>query len=167
MSIDNSKSLKRKLRTIQTLCNAGNYAKAVDEGNALIKTYPYFTPLLVLKAQTIQLLEGDTTSASTLEEAKEALMLAVDLDPKAVDALNELAFYLSAVEDDDAAALGLFERSIDLSKETLKEAFIGRIKCLLALEQRSEALACFKEALRFFRDHPGIKNLKGDFSTKT
>ncbi|MFQ5873858.1 MAG: hypothetical protein ACE5JL_08660, partial [Dehalococcoidia bacterium] len=149
----------RELKAIQALKRKGDYPALVARADNLLRSHPYSVQLLVLKAQALQLLE-DVDTPTPLTEAKRLLALAVTLDPKAVDALNELAFYTFAVEDQTKKALDLFERAMRTSLESFKEAQIGKIQCLLDLDRWSDCERALRDTRRVLGNAPEIAQLE-------
>jgi tetratricopeptide (TPR) repeat protein len=136
-------TLAKALERIHKAEKAGRIEQALSELDQLIVDWPANPPLLRLRARLIQL--GDD-SAPTLEEAKECLRQAADLDAESPIGWLELAQYALNVEDDAKNALKAFDKSIRQSEEFLTEALAGKAKALAELKQREQALACLAEA---------------------
>ncbi|MEW6608953.1 MAG: hypothetical protein AB1414_16155 [bacterium] len=159
----NFKYLKEKMEAIEILEKQEDFRKSLKEVQHLLTEFPYLTPLLVLKGELIQLLDEEDSNQWKLEDAKEALEQAVAIDEKSIDALLELAFYSYAVEDNNEIALHLFEKSINMSRKFLEEAYGGKCKCLFETNRKEEALKCVKEALRIFPESEKLKETEEDF----
>lgn len=151
--------LMRQLQAIRILRRGKKYSALIVKINDLLKIHPFFVPLLVLKGQALQLLENEK-GAYNLREAKRVLTLATKIDPKAGDALSELGSYIYAIEGQSRRALGLFERSIHTSLESLKEAQIGRIKCLMDLGRWAHCERALRESRSFLGDDLEIVELE-------
>lgn len=156
-----------ELKELKTLQRKLRFGAVVTKANTLLKVHPYLVPALVAKARAIQMLEEGELSLGTLDEAKDSLTLAVDLDPAAGGAVNELAYFLFAIWDRSNQALGLFERSLSISLEALRDAHIGRIKCLMDLERWSSCERALKEARRIFPSDLKFTELKEEFRQMT
>ncbi len=154
--------LLKETRAINAFRKKRAYASIVAKTTSLLDAYPYFVPVLVLKAQAIQLVDKDVGS-SGLEEAKRVLRLAVELDPKSLDALNELAHFLFAVEDRSDEAVKLFERSIAMGLQTLREAYVGVIRCLMELDRWRSCEKALGEAGRIWARDLEIAALAQEF----
>lgn len=155
--------LKKRINKIQILRKKEEYSKILKEVELLLDEFPYITSLLVLKSVLIQALDDEESiKLWKLKDAKEALEQAVKIDEKSIEALNELAFYIYAVEDDSEKALVFFERSINYCKEFLEEAYSGKIKCLVEVGKKDEALKCIEEAFRIFPDSQELKQLSSE-----
>ncbi len=146
-------SRKRGLAQVRQACRKGKYGSALQEVDRLLKEWPDNPSLLVKRAELIQLLSGDSllqlhtiAFRSTLDDAKEALLRAVELDEESPVPLLELAHFLFAAEDDAKAASQYFAKAVNLCKRLLKEALLGQAEALADLERTPEALACLMEA---------------------
>lgn len=154
-------SLHQKLKEIEKLSKQGNYEAALVKINDFLSEYPYITRLLLLKGEIIQLLDEDSPLAE-LKDARKAFELAMEVDPKSIEALLELAHFYSAVEDNDLKAIQFFDQTIQLCLMLLQEAYIGKIKTLINSERKSEALELIKAALKLFPDSDEIQKLEKD-----
>ena len=154
--------LRRGLDRIAVLFHEKRrYPEIVKVTRRLLSEFPGVVPLLVYKAMAIQQLDEEAAGRlATLGEAFDALSLAVELDPQSVDALTELGFYLYAIQNDANRALDVFERGIRIGAQSLREAYVGRVKCLLELRRRSAAARALSEATRLFPRDKAIRELK-------
>jgi tetratricopeptide (TPR) repeat protein len=139
-----SGTLKLGLAKVQRQSQAGRYDKALALLDELLPAWPNHPPLLVRRAELLQLQED--RDASSLKEAKAALHQALELDPESPPVLIELGHYYYAVEDDAKTGADYFEKAITLCKQLLKEALLGQADALAELEQRENALASLAEA---------------------
>ena len=157
---DGVRPLKRGLDRVRVLYEKRRYAEVVKMARLYSSRYPGVVPLLVLKAMAIQQLDEKAAGRlATLDEAQDALSLVVELDPQSVDARNELGFYLYAMQNDAHRALDVFVRSIGIGTEQLREAYVGRVKCLLELRRRRAAARALSEAGRLFPRDTALREL--------
>ena len=138
-------SVKRGITSIKTLRRQGRNDLALEEVDRLLEASPNAAHLLVMRGQLIQL-QDDEDGKPTLDDAKKALKLAVELDDRSPNALIELGYYLYAVQDDTKAGAKYFQKAIDLSRELLGEALLGHAKALQELGRDTEALVHLQEA---------------------
>jgi len=89
-------------------------------------TRPLTPAELLTKGRYIQL---SSTGESTLADAEQAFLKALELDAEYVPALLELGWYYHAVEDRASHALTLFEKAYHLVLGQLREAIKGRAEC--------------------------------------
>jgi tetratricopeptide (TPR) repeat protein len=126
------KSVVRLLKSCLASYRQRQYATTIRQADEILKVCPLSVPALLAKARAIQLLSEDATMKRyTLDAAKDALLSACEADPHSTEALNELAFYLYAVEDKSREAYEVFEKSITISLANLSEAIAGQSKCLI------------------------------------
>lgn len=137
-------SLIRGLNKVQRERKAGRYPEALKAVDRLLEEWPDNPPLLIQRAELIQL--QDNASAPGLDEARAALQRAVALDDQSPAAQIELGHFLSAVDDDPESAAACFDRAIRLCKHYLKESLLAQAGALSELGRRSEAAACLAEA---------------------
>lgn len=148
------KAVMRLLKSCLSSYRQKQYPKVIRQADEILKVCPLSVPALVAKARAIQLLnENATMKRYTLDAAKDALLLAREADPYSAEALNELAFYLYAVEDNSGEAYDVFEDSITISLANLTEAIEGQSKCLIDSNRMTE-----KEASRAVRKSKALLN---------
>lgn len=97
-------------------------------------TRPLTPTELLTKGRYIQL---SATGESTLVDAEQAFLKALELDAEYVPALLELGWYYHAVEDSPSQASPLFEKAYHLALDQLREAIKGRTECMEELSQDS------------------------------
>ncbi len=151
------KSLKNKLFQIEKLWGNQQYDQTLTQVEELQKFWPGHSKLLVLWANLVQLQENPT---HTLQEAKDALQRAWELDEESPAAGIELGHFLDSVEDDPQAAMKVFSKATAQCRHLLIGGLIGQAKALLQLEKKSEALECLKEALDLANRHSQGKKRK-------
>jgi tetratricopeptide (TPR) repeat protein len=134
---------KRQTRAIRALMSDRKYAQALEELDKLLQEWHQQPALLVLRGELIQLQEEN---GPPLEEAADALKRATVLHENDAGAWLELAHFQFAVEDNTKAAEKSFARAVDISRETLVAALIGRAAALDELNRKSEAFDCLSAA---------------------
>jgi tetratricopeptide (TPR) repeat protein len=133
------KLLESCTKQAQRLYRMQKYESAISEADKVLRLSPHNVPMLLLKARAIQLLDdNESINKYSIKFVKDVLLMARTADPRSIDALNELAFYVFAVEDNDTKAIGLFDKSVALAIENLREAYTGRIKCLTDMDKLTE-----------------------------
>ncbi len=150
-------SFKHGLSAVTRLWENDDYDAALAKVEELRKSWPGNAHLQVLWADLVQLQEAPTYS---LEDAKEALQSAVELDKTSPAAMIELGHFLNAVEDDPKAAAKAYAEAIARARELLLEALIGQAKAFIQLEKKDEALRCVVEVLRLRQAESGAKRNK-------
>ncbi len=143
------KSVVRLLKSCLSSYRQKQYPTTIRQADEILKVCPLSVPALLVKARAIQLLsENATMKRYTLDAVKDALLSACEADPHSAEALNELAFYLYAVEDKSREAHEVFENSIAISLANLSEAIAGQSKCLIDTNQmtKMEASRAVKES---------------------
>jgi tetratricopeptide (TPR) repeat protein len=110
----------------------------------LLEQWPGNAQLQILRGSLIQLQD---LPAASLDDAKQALQVAIDLDPSSPAASIELGHFLDSVEDDPKAASKAYLKAIAEARRLLIEGLIGHAKALLQLDQKEEALKCLSELL--------------------
>jgi tetratricopeptide (TPR) repeat protein len=152
-------SLKRGLSHVWKAWREERFDLALNEVNRLLEKRPDNSQLLVLRAELAQLQEDGGPS---LREVREELTLAVALDPRSPNALIELGYFHSAVEDDAEAASKSFRKAIKLCRDLLKEALLGQAEVLLELERDDEARTCLLEAVQLISSNgrPDLEDMQ-------
>lgn len=157
--MNNVRAFKQRLSSISRLWEKQSYDKALAEVESLLIVWPGNSHLHILRASLIQLQDNPKNS---LDEAKVALLQAVDLDKTSPAATIELAHYLDSVADEPLAASKAYAKGIAVARQQLIEALIGQAKVLIQLEKRQESLNCLMEVLQLARVGSGLKRTKGD-----
>jgi tetratricopeptide (TPR) repeat protein len=156
-------TLQQKMKEIENLSMQGDYEAALALLNTFLSEYPFVTRMLIKKGELIQLLP-EASELGELSDAQEALELAVEIEPKSVEAILELAHFYSAVLDQEKESEKLFNQAIQLCFEFLEEAYLGKIESLIS-RGSAEARQWSQEAQELFPasvDKFLARNLKTD-----
>ena len=159
------RSFKQKLSTVFRRWDEKKYDTALGEVEALLKAWPGNSQLHVLWASLVQLQEDPK---HRLEEVKQALQYALDLDKSSPAAAMELGHFLDAVEDDPQAASKVYAEAVGQARGLLIEGLIGQAQALLQLDKRDEARKCLMELLYLTNTAsvPKRPNLNGSYSAQ-
>ena len=155
--MNNPRGFKQKLTAISRLWKAGSYAVALSEVETVLKTWPGNAHLHVLWASLVQLQEE---SEHGLDEVKQALQQAIELDGDSPAAMIELGHYLDTVEDDPPAAAKAYAKGVAAARQLLIDGLIGQAKVFRQLDNREEFLRCLLEVLHLTRSDPDVKRAK-------
>lgn len=129
---DSSEALKK----ISTLMKEKSFDLAIGEYKIL--KHEQLTPsLLIMKSTAIQLAED--SQGYTLDDAKEALLSALALDPENPETLMELGYFCYAVEDNTLESISFFDDAAKNSRKIFLNSIIGGINARLELGLKSEA----------------------------
>ena len=150
------KLFQQKMKEIEDLSAQEDYGAALTLLERFVSKYPFVTRMLIRKGELIQLLP-ETTELGELSDAQNALEMAVEIDPKSVEALIELAHFYSAVLDRDLEAEKRFDQAIERSREFLEEAYRGKISTLISRGENVAAYQCLQEVQSFFPDSVDIE----------
>lgn len=137
-------SLKKRLSTVSQYCEQHEHDKALEEVEALLKDWPGNPHLHVLKASLVQL---QKEPKHELDEAKQSLRHAIELDRDSPAASIELGHYLDNVEDDSKAAAKAYADGIAAARRLLLDGLIGMAKANLQLDRKEEFKSCLIEIL--------------------
>ena len=148
---------KKALANIFRIWADNDYDTALEEVDALLTTWPGNPQLQILRASLIQLHDHPT---STLDDAKQALQEAVDLDPSSPAAAIELGHFLDAVEDNPKAASKQYTNAIIQARRLLIEGLIGQAKVLLQLDKKDEVLKCLVDLFHLTEGDSSAKRSK-------
>lgn len=140
--MNRTQAFKKALSRVARLSAAKNYDAALKEVESLLEAWPGNPHAHVLRASFLQIQERPTGG---LDEVKEILKEAMDLDKTSPAAAIELGHFLDAVEDDPKAAAKVYTEAIARARQLLIEGLIGQAKALLQLEKKEEALRCLVE----------------------
>jgi hypothetical protein len=157
--MNNFRTFKQKLSSVSRLWEKKSYDKALAEVESLLNVWPGNSQLHILRASLIQLQEHPKNS---LDEAKDSLQHAVDLDKTSPAATIELAHFLDSVADEPLAASKAYAKGIAVARQQLIEGLIGQAKVLIQLDKRQESFHCLMEVLQLARAGSGFKQNKGD-----
>jgi len=138
------RSLTRKLSIVYRLWHKKDYDKALARVESLLETWPGNPHLHVLKASLIQLQEEPKYK---LDEAREALQQAIELDRGSPAASIELGYFLDNVEDDSKAAASAYGEGVAAARHLLLEGLIGQAKAHRQLGRKEDFKRCLLEIL--------------------
>jgi hypothetical protein len=110
------------IKQLRASLKEGRYADVLQIGRERIKQGIESSELLILMSTAGQLSEADICS---LQEVKEWLELAIEIDPDNINAKVELGHFLDAVMDDHQPAMAMFESAVEGAIELLKSALDG------------------------------------------
>lgn len=126
------------LAELRALRRERRFSEALELVERLLKEAPFSTELLVGRAQLLQLAPRAEVN-DPLAAAEESLARACALAPDAIEPRIEMGHLLYAVQDRPADGLAQFEAAGELARAALKDALIGKIKCLTQLGRHAEA----------------------------
>lgn len=130
----------------------------------LLKTWPGNAQLYILWASLVQLTDDPSHS---LEDAKQSLQKAVEIDTNSPAGSIELGYYLDNVEDNPRAASKAFSDGIRSARRLLMDGLLGQARASLQLGKREAALKCLKEWLSLASiDNLPADEWKGSFAAK-
>jgi tetratricopeptide (TPR) repeat protein len=155
--MNNLRGLKKNLSAISRLWEEKDYDAALAEVESLLKSWPGNAHLHILWASLVQLQENPQHD---LDEAKQALQQAVELDRESPAAAIELGYFLDNVEDDPQAASKAYAEGVATARRLLIEGLIGQAKAFQQLEKREEFLRCLVEVLYLAQFETGPKRPK-------
>jgi tetratricopeptide (TPR) repeat protein len=153
------RGMKQRLSTVSRLWDEKDFDKALAEVESLLETWPGNPHLHILWASLVQLQEDPKHD---LDEAKQALQQAVELDKGAPAASIELGHFLDNVEDDPQAAGKAYGEGVANARHLLIEGLIGQAKAYRQLDKREEFLHCLLEVLCLARFDPASKRNKSE-----
>ncbi|HUY34846.1 MAG TPA: hypothetical protein VMV69_19020 [Pirellulales bacterium] len=150
------RSFKLGLSTVSRLWAERDYDAALCEVENLLNDWPGNAHLHILWASLVQLQEKPKHG---LEEAKQALQRAIDLEKSSPSGAIELGQFLDAVEDSPQAASKAYSEGVALAREALIEGLVGQAKALHQLDKSEDALRCLLEVLHLM--HLGSTRKRG------
>ena len=159
-----TRSLKQKLAGVSRLWDKGDYDSALAEVETLLKMWPGNAHLHVMWANLVQLQENPTHS---LDEARQALQTAIELDKTSPAAGIELGHFLDAVDDDPRAAARVFADAATLARAQLIEGLLGQARALVQLGKKQDSRRCLLEVLHFVGSEPNGKRQTSTNGTPT
>ena len=139
------------LSELRALRRERRFSEALALVERWLKEAPFSTELLVCRAQLLQL-APHAEVGDPLAAAEESLAQACTLAPDAIEPRIEMGHLLYAVQDRPADGLSQFEAAEGLARASLKDALIGKIKCLAQLGRRTEAGVELAHAAQVFPD---------------
>jgi hypothetical protein len=153
----NLQTFRQKLAVVSRRWDEEHYDAALAEVEALRDAWPGNAHLLILWARLVQLQED---AKHSLEEAKQVLQQAAELDKASPAAAIELGHFLDAVEDNPQAASRYFAEGAAAARRLLIEALVGQANVLLELDKRHEARRCLVEVLQLMHAEPAARRTK-------
>jgi tetratricopeptide (TPR) repeat protein len=159
--MSNLRSFKQKLSAVSRLWKDKDYDAALAEVESLLHSWPGNAHLHILWASLVQLQEEPKHE---LDEAKQALQQAVELDKGSPAAAIELGHFLDNVEDNPQAASRAYAEGVATARQLLLDGLIGQAKAFRQLGKREEFLRCLVEVLQLARFETGPKRTKTDES---
>jgi tetratricopeptide (TPR) repeat protein len=148
---------EQKLSIVSRLWEERNYDSALVEVESLLELWPGNANLHILWASLVQLQEDPKHD---LDEVKQALQQAVELDKGSPAAAIELGHFLDKVEDDLLGASKAYAEGVATARHLLIEGLIGQAKAFRQLDKREEFLRCLLEVLHLTRIDTGTKRIK-------
>src|SRR5579884_3552703 len=130
--MSNLRAFKQKLAAVARLREEKRYDDALAAVEEMRKTWPGNGHLLVLWADLVQLQENPRHS---LDEAKQALQHAMELDDSSPASGIELGAFLDNVEDNPRAAAKVYAGAVAAARQLLLDGLIGQAKALLQLDK--------------------------------
>jgi tetratricopeptide (TPR) repeat protein len=149
------------LSEIRTLRRERRFGEALELVERWLKEAPFSTELLVCRARLLQLAPRAEVS-DPLAAAEESLVQACALAPDAIEPRIEMGHLLYAVQDRPADGLSQFEAAEELALTSLKDALIGKIKCLAELGRHAEADVELAYAAQVFPDDTDLGLLQAE-----
>lgn len=150
------RAFKQKLARVFYLWKAKKFDAALREVESLLQAWPGNAQLHLLWASLVQLQERP---AHDLDQVRQALQQAIDLDKSSPAAAIELGHFLDAVEDNPRAASRAYAEGIATAHQFLMEALIGQAKAFLQLGKRADARTCLEEVLHLM--NPNAESKRG------
>jgi tetratricopeptide (TPR) repeat protein len=138
------RSLKQRLSTVSRLWDEAEYDEALVEVEKLLADWPGNAHLHVLWASLVQLQDEPEHE---LDEAKQALQTAVELDKSSPEAAIELGHFLDNVEDNAQAAIKSYAEGVAIARRLLIEGLIGQAKAYRQLNKKEDFQRCLMEIL--------------------
>lgn len=138
------RTLTQRLATVSRLWGKKDYDRALAEVETLLETWPGNPHLHVLKANLVQLQDEPKYD---LDEVRQALQLAIELDQESPAASIELGHFLDNVDDDPKAAASTFGGGVAAARHLLIEGLIGQAKAYRQLGREEEFKRCLLEIL--------------------
>jgi len=146
--MNNPRGFKQRISNISRLWEEQAYDEAFVEVETLLKIWPGNAHLHTLWANLVQLQEN---AEHDLDEAKQALQSAVELDKGSPAAAIELGHFLNNIEDDPQAAAIVFGEAAAQARQLLVESLMGQATVFQQMEKREEFLRCILEVLHLDR----------------
>jgi hypothetical protein len=153
------RGFKQKLATVARMWDHKEYDAALAEVEALRAVWPGNAHLYVLWASLVQLLEDPKHD---LDEVKQALQQAIDLDKASPAGAIELGHFLDNVVDDPQAAAKAYADGVAAARQLLIEGLIGQAKSFRQLDKVQEFHRCLREVIFLTQFENGPRRSKAD-----
>src|SRR5438552_12539855 len=121
-------TFKRTLSAVMRHWDERDYDQALAKVAGLLKEWPGNGHLHILWASLVQLQEDPKHS---LDEARQALQQAIELDKSSSAGAIELGHFLDSVDDEPQAASRAYAEGATIARQQLIEALLGQAKTLL------------------------------------
>ena len=148
----------KALEQVAALQQCHDFDGALQVIDELLADDPHSSLLHLRRAVLLQV----SRASRPLEEVEQALQLACAFDDTNIEAQLEWGHFLDAVRDRPQEALDHFTIASKLAVESLKDALLGRVRCLIQLDQQDAALETLREAERCFPDDTDVELLRAD-----
>lgn len=153
------RGLKQRLSAVSRLWDKADYDRALSEVESLLKVWPGNPHLHILRASLVQLQEEPKYD---LDEAKQALQQAAELDKDSPAASIELGHFLDNVEDNPQGAVKAYGEGVTTARRLLIDGLIGQAKAYLQLDQKEDLFRCLLEVLQLAQFDAGSKRNKAE-----
>lgn len=154
----NASSFRDALERVDTLRQQRRFAEALQSVESLLREEGISSELLVRRAILQQLDAG----VHELDPVEQDLRNAQLLSPGHLEAQLELGHFLYAVRDQPGEALPLFHSARSRACASLKEAFIGEVKCHADLGDWASVIRVLAEADELFPGDLDLSLLRAD-----
>jgi tetratricopeptide (TPR) repeat protein len=151
------RAFKQKPSAVSRLWQETDYDAALAQVEELRKAWPGNGHLHILWASLVQLQEHPRHG---LDEAKQALQQAIELDRSSPAGAIELGHFLDAVEGNPQAAAKAYSEGVLAARQLLLDGLIGQAKALLQLGKSADALRCVLEVVHLLPFEPGPRRSK-------
>jgi len=145
---------KKKFEEVQRLMASDKFDAALRKVESLMVAWPGNAHLHVLWATLAQLQENPKGG---LDEVRQSLEEAVELDQGSPAAALEFGYYLDNVEDAPEAAIEVFTSAVSNARRLLTEGLIGQARALIQLGKWQEVSQCLEELFQLVRFDPSAK----------
>jgi lipopolysaccharide biosynthesis regulator YciM len=157
--MSNVREFKSKLSAVSRLWDESDYDAALAEVESLLKVWPGNAHLYVLWASLVQLQENPQHD---LDEARQALRQAMELDKGSPAAAIEMGHFLDNVENAPQAAVKAYAEGVASARQLLIEGLIGQAKAFRQLDKKEELRQCLLEVCQLARFETGPKKTKAN-----
>ena len=152
--MSNLRGFKQKVSTVSRLWEEQDYDYGVSRSRVLAQSLAWECASARPLGKPGATARG---SEARLDEAKQALQQAVELDKGSPAAAIELGHFLDNVEDDPQAAAKAYAEGVSIARQLLIDGLIGQAKAFRQLDRREDFLRCLLEVLHLARFEAGPK----------